>query len=114
MKDVTSAKGLSDLRTATTHHIASKPPQQGTTYLDLYSLSMEGQRLEKELSRLEHRQKRIHERLAEVRRAIKRLEDTAQREKTADSSSAKPIAAVQAEAREQSGERQWKKMTVNY
>ena len=75
---------------------------------------MEGQRLEKELSNLEHRKKRIHERLAEVQCAIERLEDTAQREKTADSSLAKPIAAVQAEAREQSGGRQWKKMTVNY
>jgi len=114
MKDVTSAKGLSDLRTATTHHIASKPPRQGTTYLDLYSLSMEGQRLENELSRLEHRKKRIHERLAEVQHAIERLEDTAQQGKTADSSLAKPIAAVQAEAREQSGGRQWKKMAVNY
>jgi len=114
MKDVTSAKGLSDLRTAITHHIASKPPRQGTSYLDLYSLSMEKRRLEKELSNLEQRQKRVHERLREVHGAIEKMEDTAQREKMADSSLAKPIAAVQAEAREQSGGRQWKKMTVNY
>jgi len=114
MKDVTSAKGLSDLRTATTRHIASKPRRQGTTHLDIYSLSMEKQRLEKELSNLEQRHKRVHGRLAEVQRAIERLEDTAQREKTVESSSAKPVAVVQAEAREQSGGRQWKKMTVNY
>ena len=114
MRDVTNAKGLSDLRTATTRHIASKPRRQGTTHLDIYSLSMEKQRLEKELSNLEQRHKRVHDRLAEVQRAIERLEDTAQREKMADSSLAKPIAAVQAEAREQSGGRQWKKMTVNY
>ena len=114
MKDVTSAKGLSDLRTATTHHIASKPPRQGTTYLDLYSLSMEKQRLEKELSLLEQRQKRIHERLGEVQRAMKKIEDMAQREKAAQSSLAKPIAVVQSEAKEQAGGRQWKKMTVNY
>ena len=114
MKDVTSAKGLSDLRTATTRHIASKPRRQGTTHLDIYSLSMEKQRLEKELSNLEQRHKRVHERLGEVQRAIERLEDTAQREKTVESSSAKPVAVVQAESREQSGGRQWKKMTVNY
>jgi len=114
MRDVTNAKGLSDLRTATTRHIASKPRRQGTTHLDIYSLSMEGQRLEKELSNLEQRHKRVHDRLAEVQRAIERLENTAQREKTAGSSSAKPVAVVQAEAMEQSGGRQWKKMTVNY
>ena len=114
MKDVTSAKGLSDLRTATTHHIASKPPRQGTTYLDLYSLSMEKQRLEKELSNLEQRHKRVHERLGEVQQSMEKLEDLAQREKTAESSSVKPIAVVQSEAKEQSGGRQWKKMTVNY
>jgi len=114
MKDITSAKGLSDLRTATTHHIASKPPRQGTTYLDLYSLSMEKQRLEKGLVLLEQRQKRIHERLAEVQWATEKLEETAQREKTAETSSAKPIAVVQSEAKERSRGRQWKKMTVNY
>jgi len=70
--------------------------------------------LEKELSNLEHRQKRIHERLAEVQGAMEKLEDTAQREKMAQSSSAKPIAVVQSEAKDQSGRRQWKKMTVNY
>jgi len=114
MRDVTNAKGLSDLRTATTRHIASKPRRQGTTHLDIYSLSMEKQRLEKELSNLEQRHKRVHERLGEVQSAIERLEDTAQREKTAESSSVKPIAAVQSEAKEQSGGRQWKKMTFEY
>jgi len=114
MKDVTSAKGLGDLRTATTHHIASKPPRQGTTYLDLYSLSMEKQRLEKELALLEQRQKRIYERLREVQRATEKLEDAAQREKKADSASIEPGAVLQSAAKEHSGERQWKKMTVNY
>ena len=114
MKDVTNAKGLSDLRTATTRHIVSKPRRQGTTHLDLYSLSMENQRLEKELSNLEHRHKRVHERLGEVQQAMEKLEDMAQREKIAASSSAKPIAAVQSEAKEQLGGRQWKKVTVNY
>jgi len=114
MKDVTSAKGLNDLRTATTHHITAKPPRKGTTYLDLFALSMECQRLEQELVGIERRQKRILSRLADARSAMEKLVYEAQLEKAAESSSAKPIAAIQAEAREQSGERQWKKMTVNY
>jgi len=114
MKDVTSAKGLSDLRTATTHHIASKPPRKGTTYLDLYSLSMEKQRLEKELSRLEQRQKRIQEQLGEIQRAMKKLDETAQQERAAESSSAEPDAVPQPATNEGAGEQQWKRMTVNY
>jgi hypothetical protein len=108
MKDVTSAKGLSDLRTATTHHVASKPPRKGTTYLDLYSLSMEKQRLEKELSRLEQRKKRIHERLEEVQRVMGKLERAAQ------VSSAKPGTDQQTASGEQPKGRQWKKMAVDY
>jgi len=114
MKDVTNAKGLGDLRTATTHHIPSKPPRHGTTYLDLYSLSMEKQRLEKELSRLEQRQKRICERLGEVQRAMEKLANAAQAEKEARNSLTEPGAFSQLGANERPGERQWKKMTVNY
>ena len=114
MKDVTNAKGLGDLRTATTHHIAAKPPRQGTTYLDLYSLSMEKQRLEKELSRLEQRQKRIYERLGEVQRAMEKMENAAQAEKAAQNSSAELGVDSQLATNEQPGGREWKKMTVNY
>jgi len=114
MNNTVRARGLDELRTATTHHIASKPPRKGTTYLDLFALSMEQQRLEQELVGVERRRKRIFNRSADVQSAMEKLVNAAQQEKTADSSLAKPIAAVQAEAREQSGGRQWKKMTVNY
>lgn len=114
MKDVTSAKGLSDLRTATTHHVPSKPPRKGTTYLDLYSLSMEKQRLEKELSRLEHRKKRVSERLGELQRAMERLDQTAQQERAALMSSAKLGGEQQMASSEQPGGRRWKKMAVDY
>jgi len=114
MKDVTSAKGLSDLRTATTHHVPSKPPRKGTTYLDLYSLSMERQRLEKELSRLEQRKKRVAERLGEIQRAMEKLEQTAQQERAALMSSAKLGGDPQMAASEQPRGRRWKKMGVDY
>ena len=111
MKDVTSAKGLSDLRTATTHHVASKPPRKGTTYLDLYSLTMEKQRLEKELSLLEQRNKRIHERLREVARAMGKLHEAAQAERAAPT---KPGVDQQVASSEEPGGRRWKKMPVDY
>jgi len=114
MKDVTSAKGLSDLRTATTHHVPSKPPRKGTTYLDLYSLSMERQRLEKELSRLEQRKKRVAERLGEIQRAMEKLEQTAQQERAALMSSAKLGGDQQMASSEQPRGRRWKKMGVDY
>ena len=114
MKDVTNAKGLSDLRTASTHHVPSKPPQKGTTYLDLYSLGMERQRLEKELSRLEQRKKRVYERLGEIQRAMEKLDQTAQRERAALMSSPKLGGGQEMASGEQLGGRRWKKMAVDY
>lgn len=113
MKDVTSAKGLGELRTATTHHIASKPPRKGTAYLDLYSISMERARLENELSRLEKRQRRLYERLGEIQRAMDKLNEAAQRERMDKSSLAKPAIGQQTAASEQPG-RQWKKIAFEY
>ncbi|MBI2304656.1 MAG: hypothetical protein HYU86_07925 [Chloroflexi bacterium] len=112
MRDVTNTKSLNDLRTATTHHIASKPPRKGTTYLDLYALSMEKQRLEKELSRMEHRGKRIHERLGEIRKAMSKLDEAGQREREMEN--AKTAQEGQTVTNAGPQERQWKKMTVEY
>lgn len=114
MKGVTEIKSVGDIRTATSHHIASKPPQKGTTYLDLYLLDREKQRLEKGLSRLEVQKKRIHERLGEIQRAIEKLDEAAQREHAARRSSAKPTADQQVASSQQLGRRRWKKMTLDY
>ena len=112
MNDAVRVKGLDELRTVTTHHIPAKPPRKGTTYLDLFALSMERQRLEQELVGIERRRKRILNRLADVQQAMEKLMDKAQQEKTAESSPDEPI-AVPGSAKETSGG-QWKKMTVNY
>jgi hypothetical protein len=114
MKEITRAKGLGELRTAASHHIPAKPPRKGTTYLDLFSLSMERQRLEQELAGIERRRKRIFDRLAEVQSAMEKLVNTAQQEKAAQSASAKPAAHQQAASSEQHGGQQWKKMPVGY
>ena len=113
MNETARAKGLGELRTVTTHHITSKPPRKGTTYLDIFVLSMERQRLEQELVSIERRRKRILNRLAEAQSAMEKLMNDAQQEKAAESSSAEPVAVLQS-TKEPSGEQQWKKMTVDY
>lgn len=113
MKDVTSAKGLSELRTATTHHIACKQPQKGTTHLDLYLLSMERQRLRKELSLIEKRQKRIQDRLGEIEKAMRKMIEEVQGEWTVQSPAAKLAEVKQASLQQHTGA-QWKKMPVEY
>lgn len=113
MRDIARAKGLGDLRTVTTHHIPSKPPRKGTTYLDLFALSMEKQRLEQELAGIERRQKRILDRLAEVQSSMEKLVEVAQQEKAVPSSCTEPRAEKQPPGEQRAG-RQWKKMAVNY
>jgi chromosome segregation ATPase len=114
MKAVT-AKGLSDLRTAITTRVHSKPPQKGTAHLDLYLLSKEKQRLEKELSRLEQRQGRIQEHLAEIHKAMSTLEQEAEQERSSDDPSADlGTGEKRAATAGQCSQRPWKKMTVDY
>ena len=103
-------RGLSDLRTATTSRIHAKPPQKGTEYLNLYLLDKETKRLEQEMAGLEHRQKRIHLHLADIRKATAKAQEEARQDR-------RP--GIQPEAMETlpSGERrppQWKKMAVGY
>ena len=115
MKDVTSAKGLSDLRTAITTRVHAKPPQKGTAHLDLYLLGKEKQRLEKELARLEQRQRRIQVHLAEIRQAMATLEhETEQGRSSEDPSVDIGAGEKQPALASQYGQRRWKKMTVDY
>ncbi len=115
MKDVTSAKGLSDLRTAITTRVHTKPPQKGTAHLDLYLLGKEKQRLEQELARLEQRQRRIQAHLAEIRQAMGKLDQETERAM----SSGEPSTDIGAGEKQpaparQYGQQRWKKMTLDY
>ena len=115
MKDVNSAKGLSDLRTSLTTRVHAKPPQKGTAHLDLYLLGKEKQRLEKELARLEQRQRRIQAHLTEIRQAMAILEQETEQERSSED----PSTDIEARKKQpapasQHGQRRWKKMTINY
>ena len=114
MTEMARAKGLGDLRTVTTHHVASKPPRKGTTYLDLFALSMEKQRLEQELTGILRRCQRISERLTEADSAMEKLVEKAQQEKATQGSSAKPVTGQPAKPIPQYEGRQWKKIPVEY
>ena len=115
MKDVTSAKGLSDLRTAITTRVHAKPPQKGTAHLDLYLLGKEKQRLEKELARLEQRQGRIQVHLAEIRQAMATLEQETEQERSSEDPSTEiGIVEKHLAPASQYGQQRWKKMTVDY
>lgn len=80
MKDVTDAKGLRQLHTATTRRLRAKPPQQGTAHLEMYLLSKEKQRLEQELAHLDQRREGIHRRVTEILEEVTRLQQVAQQE----------------------------------
>ena len=77
MKGVTTARGLSDLRTATSRHVRAIPPQKGTSYLELYLLNMERQRLASELARIDHRRGQISDRLGQIDRKVVGLQQRA-------------------------------------
>lgn len=114
MNDKFRARGLGELRTVTTNHITSKPPRKGTTYLDIFVLSMERQRLEQELVGIERRRKRILSRLAEAQSTMEKLMNTAQQENIGESSLTESVAASQSVAKASPQGRRWRKMTVNY
>ena len=114
MNEPARAKGLAELRTATTHHIASKPPRKGTNYLDIFVLSMERQRLEQELAGIERRRKRILNHLADVQTAMEKLMNVAQPGNTGENHpSASAVSPESAAGQKQEGQ-QWKKMAIGY
>ena len=117
MKNVTEAKakGLCDLRTATSHHITSLPPLKGTAHLDLYLLDRERQRLEKELSRMEMRSRRIYSLLEEIRKKMERLNKSAVNgHGLLNSHSTESAAGRQGRPDKRDGHGKWKKMAVEY
>ena len=107
------ARGLSDLRTATSSRLHAKPPQKGAEYLNLYLLDKESQRLETELAGLEHRRKRIQAHLEEIRKAMGKAHQGAQ---GAQQERLFPSSVLVPPGPDKGGchHPQWKKMAVDY
>ncbi|MBI2958592.1 MAG: hypothetical protein HYY32_07100 [Chloroflexi bacterium] len=70
MKSVTQMKSLGDMRTTISTHARSTPHEKGSTYLEVYLLDKEKQRLETEMAMLEKREKRIQTRLNDIKEAM--------------------------------------------
>jgi len=114
MKSVTETKSLGDIRTATSHHISAKPPLKGTAYLDLYLLDKEKQRLEKQLFCMGQRQRRINERLSEIRKGMEKMAEAAQEEQKVNQPAVTIASGEQVAPVRQHEGRQWKKMAMDY
>jgi len=74
VKGVTELSGLRDIRTMRSVKNRSIPRLQSSTYLDLYMLRKEKDRLEKELYILDKRKKGIQKRLDEIILEMGKLE----------------------------------------
>ena len=114
MKDTSRAKGLSELKTASTRHVHASQPRKGENYLDMFALSKEKLRLEQELSAAERRSKRILDRLTDVQNDMDKLVGGKKQVKAEQSSPVEPDADEPVAASEQPQERQWKKMPIDY
>lgn len=113
MPSISNRRGLRDLRTAISSRVHAKPPQEGTAYLSLYLLNTEAQRLEMELASLEHRQRRVQTHLKEIYKTMARLNEEAQMGAPLSLLHPEPAAGGNPPARDY-GQRQWKKMTLDY
>ena len=114
MKSVTEIKSLGDVRTGISAHARSAPRRKGSTYLEVYLLDKERQRLETELAVLARRQRRIEGRLGEIWEVMGRAAAKAREE----SAGSRPPASAAGEIRTAEPSRadasRWKTMTAEY
>lgn len=75
MKDVNSLKGIHGAGTMQSRKKRSIPRVQSSTYLDLYMLDKEKERLMKEDSKLSMRKNGIRKRLEEIEHEISKIQE---------------------------------------
>lgn len=114
MRSVTQLKSLGDLRTTISTHARSTPRQKGSTYLEVYLLDKEKQRLETELAMLTKRQLRIQGRLKEIREAMEWLMNNRQEGAPAHSPPAEASDGGRISVGFAPETQQLKKMTIEY
>ena len=108
-------KGLSDLRTSLRARVHSMPRQKGSAHRDLYLLSKEKDRLEKELTRLDRQQKRVDVHLREILEIIGKLgRDTRAEAPHHQAFVPAPEGESTLTRSIQRGNAQWKTMSLDY
>lgn len=103
VRGVTELSGLREIRTLHSAKKRSIPRVQSSTYLDLYMLKKEKDRLEKEIYVLDKRKKSMQKRLDEIDAEMKKLEEAEPRR-----SQAKP------EGFKKPSGKDWKTMPLKY
>ncbi len=110
MRDVNSLPGLHKLRTMFSAKKRSIPRVQSSTYLDLYMMNKEKERLLKESERAGMRDTGIKNRLEEIDLEMNRLQGAEAPVKSSRSPSFSECAYTQRNG----GKKEWKKMFLNY
>ena len=110
MRDVNSLPGLHKLRTMFSSRKRSTPRAQSSSYLDLYMLGKEKERLLKESERLGMRDTGIKKRLEEIDLETNKLQGAEAVGKANTNLSSSGDAFTQKDG----AKKEWKKMTLNY
>lgn len=106
MRGVTDISSLRDIRSMRSVGRRSIPTVQSSSYLDLYVLQKERERLEKERSFLEKRRRGIERRLKEIQEQMETLEKSAQ--------GGSGGGGVESAFTKGPSEKQWKRMALKY
>lgn len=103
VRGVTELSGLREIRTLHSAKKRSIPRVQSSTYLDLYMLKKEKDRLEKEIYVLDKRKKGMQKRLDEIDVEMKKLEEAGHRRSQASPEGFKKPSG-----------KDWKTMAITY
>ncbi len=120
MRDVNSLPGLHKLRTMVSAKKRSIPRVQSSTYLDLYMMNKEKERLLKESERVGMRDTGIKKRLEEIDLEMNRLQevDSVLSGKSSESSSSsrseQSRTTESAYTKKNGVKKEWKKFSLNY
>lgn len=110
MRDVNSLPGLHKLRTMFSAKKRSIPRVQSSTYLDLYMMNKEKERLLKESERVGMRDTGIKKRLEEIDLEMNRLQGV----ETLLKSSGNANSSERTYTQRNGVKKEWKKMSLNY
>jgi len=111
MRDVNSLSGLHKLRTMFSVKKRSIPRAQSSTYVDLYMMNKERERLLKESERVGMRDADIKKRLEEIDLEMNRLQGAEIPVKSSENPSSSKASAF---TQKDGVKKEWKKMALNY
>jgi len=111
MRDVNTISGIHAVRTMCSTKKRSIPRIQSSTYLDLYMLNKEKERLLKETERLDLRNTVIKKRLEEINLETDKLQDA---EIVSNAGRGKINPSGRAFNQKNKVKKEWKKMPLNY